>query len=179
MRLKSALRMVLAVSLLAVLSVGCASDRKVIDQADQVHGSLEKAVIKDEVLANYLQEVGDRIIEQAAKMSADGKGPSKHFATDNTWMFGEEMRFHFVNSKTLNAFTTGGEHMYIYTELFLNCKSEDELAAVVAHEFAHIYGRHVQKGMDNRLKVLAIAAGGAVAGAAVGGKDNWAEGAAI
>ncbi len=179
MRLSTTLRPLIAISFIAIVAAGCATDRKVIEQADEVHGSIDKAVIKDEVLANYLQEVGDRVIEQAAKLSADGKGPKKHFDGDNAWMFSEVMQFHFVNSKTMNAFTTGGEHMYIYTELFQNCKSEDELAAVVAHEFAHVYGKHVQKGMDNRIKVLAIAAGAAGAGAAIGGKDNWAEGAAI
>jgi predicted Zn-dependent protease len=152
---------------------GCASDKQVISQAADVHKSLSPAVIEDEVLVNYIQEVGDRIIEQAAKLSASGKAPKKHYEGDNSWMFGEGMRFHFVNSKTLNAFTTGGEHMYIYTQLFVECKSEDELAAVMAHEFAHIYGRHVQKGMDRQIAALV---GGAVvggaAGYALGGDDN-------
>jgi predicted Zn-dependent protease len=77
-----------------------------------------------------------------------------------------------VNSETLNAFTTGGEHMYIYTGLFRQCKSEDELAAVMAHEFAHIYGRHVQKGMNRQMGLAgaALVAGGA--GYAAGGAEQ-------
>lgn len=170
---------VLGVVVISIIALGCTSDRQVIRQAVDAHAQLEPAVMEDEVLANYIQEVGDRIIEQAAKASARGDGPKKHFEGDNSWMFGPEMKFHFVNSKTLNAFTTGGEHMYIYTQLFVECKTEDELAAVMAHEFAHIYGRHVQKGMDRQYALLAAAAGGAAAGAAVGGRDNWAEGAAV
>ena len=65
----------------------------------------------------------------------DHKGPKSHFTDeDRDWMFSKKMEFHFVNSKTLNAFTTGGEHMYIYNELFKQCKSEDELAAVMRRQ---------------------------------------------
>jgi predicted Zn-dependent protease len=80
-------------------------------------------------------------------------------------MFSNKMKFHFVNSKTLNAFTTGGEHMYIYSELFHQCKTEDELAGVMAHEYAHVYARHVKNGMDRQLGqqvgtgVVAVGAG--------------------
>ena len=43
------------------------------------------------------------------------------------------------NSKTINAFTTGGHYVYIYDALFQMCKNEDELAAVMAHEYGHIH----------------------------------------
>lgn len=160
-------------------AVGCASDRRVIAQADQVHGTLKPAVITDPELSGYLQTVGNRIIEVAREMNMQGSGPKSSKTEDSSWMFSQNMKFHFVNSKTLNAFTTGGEHMYIYTGLFEQCKSEDELAAVMAHEFAHVYARHVHKGMNRQYTALALAAGAGVAGAAVAGEDNRAEGAAI
>ena len=160
------------------LLVGCASDRQVIAQADQVHGTIKPAVMEDPVLAGYLQDVGNRIIESAKEMNLQGSGRDKS-SEDNSWMFGEKMRFHFVNSKALNAFTTGGEHMYIYTALFEQCKTEDELAAVMAHEFAHIYGRHVHKGMNRQYTALAVAAAAGGAGYAVAGKDSKTEGAAL
>jgi predicted Zn-dependent protease len=161
------------------LLVGCASDRQVIAQADQVHTTLKPAVMEDPVLANYLQEVGQRIIVSAREMDQQQGGPKSHKSEDSSWMFGDKMRFHFVNSKTLNAFTTGGEHMYIYTALFEQCKTEDELAAVMAHEFAHVYARHVHKGMNRQYTSLAIAAAAGGAGYAVAGKDNRMEGAAL
>src|SRR3712207_9596813 len=72
----------------------------------------------------------------------------------------------------MNAFTTGGEYMYIYTELFRQCRSEDEIAAVMAHEFAHVYARHVHQGMKRQYAVLgAVAAGGAL-GYAAGGRES-------
>jgi predicted Zn-dependent protease len=88
-------------------------------------------------------------------------------------MFSNKMQFHFVNSKTLNAFTTGGEHMYIYNALFQQCTTEDELAAVMAHEYAHVYCRHVAQGMQHQMTTLiAGALVGGAAGYALGGSDN-------
>ena len=96
---------------------GCATDRQVIAQADDTHKQLEPAVIEDPMLHDYLQAMGTRIVKAAKALSDQGYGPKTHFAENNDWMFSDKMQFHFVNSKTLNAFTTGGDHMYVYTEL--------------------------------------------------------------
>jgi predicted Zn-dependent protease len=90
-------------------------------------------------------------------------------------MFSKKMQFHFVNSKTLNAFTTGGEHMYIYTELFQLCKDENDLAAVMSHEYAHVYSRHVQKGTQRQYAIIGSALALGAAGAVAGGKEHGAE----
>lgn len=65
--------------------------------------------------------------------------------------------------------------MYIYTQLFQEAKSEDELAAVMAHEFAHVYGRHVHKGMNRQYGVLAAAAALGAGGYVAGGKEKGQE----
>src|SRR5688500_4553527 len=161
-------------ALIGATGLGCASDKAVISQANQAHTGLAPAVIEDPVLATYIQDVGNRIIGAAHDLSRQGY--AKSGKEDNAWMFSKDMRFHFVNSKTLNAFTTGGEHMYIYTGLFQQCKSEDELAAVMAHEFAHIYGRHVHKGMNRQYAILGAAAAAGAAGYAAGqGNDKGME----
>jgi predicted Zn-dependent protease len=157
---------------------GCASDRAVIGQANQVHGSLDPAVINDPELANYFQQVGDRVIDVAKELDQQHYGPKSHFNEKDDWMFSNKMKFHLVNSKTLNAFTTGGEHMYVYNELFLQCRSEDELAAVMAHEYGHVYARHVHKGMNRQMAALGFAGAAGVAGAAVAGENNRSQGAA-
>jgi predicted Zn-dependent protease len=164
--------------LILLLAGGCAvSDRQVISQASDVHKGIEPAVIDDPELARYFQQIGDRIIEQAEQMSAEGVGPGRHQRDDDTsWMY-QGMRFNLVNSKTINAFTTGGKHMYMYNELFQICNSEDELAAVMAHEYAHVYCRHVAKGMERRNMILAGTAGAGLAGAAVGYGQDEAQGA--
>jgi predicted Zn-dependent protease len=153
-------------------TTGCANDAAIISQANQMHGSLKPAVMTDSVLNSYIQRVGDRIIASAREMHQQGIGPKAHKNEDATWMFSEGMQFHFVNSKTLNAFTTGGNHMYIYTALFQQSRTEDELAAVMAHEFAHVYGRHVHKGMNRQYAALGLALAAGAGGYALGGEDN-------
>jgi predicted Zn-dependent protease len=158
--------------LLPLMSIGCANDKAVIGQANQFHQGLEPAVITDATLSTYIQKVGDRIITAAHELDRQGFGPASHKKENSSWMF-TGMQFHFVNSPTLNAFTTGGNHMYIYTGLFLNCETEDELAAVMSHEFAHVYCRHVQAGMNRQLITQVAATGaGYAAGYAAGGKNS-------
>jgi predicted Zn-dependent protease len=172
------LRSAVVVLSLSVM-IGCASDRQVVSQATQMHSGLQPAVITDPELSNYLQEVGDRIITVAREMDQQQYGPDAHRKEDSSWMFSENMKFHLVNSKTLNAFTTGGEHMYIYSELLMQCKNEDELAAVMAHEYGHVYGRHVHKGMNRQYAMLGVAAAAGVAGYALASDDHRAGTAAL
>ena len=168
---------ILAVLLLlggVALTSGCASDKAVISQANEVHTELAPAVITDPTLSNYIQRVGDRIIAAARQTESES-----HKEKNSSWMFSKDMKFHFVNSKDLNAFTTGGEHMYVYTALFQQAASEDELAAVMAHEFGHVYARHVQQGMNRQMGIMAAAAGAGAAGYALGGSDKGGEYAGI
>jgi predicted Zn-dependent protease len=153
---------------------GCATDRQVISQATSVHNQLEPAVITDAQLSNYIQQVGQRVIDAARNTRLEQPNSKDG---DNAWMFSKDMQFHLVNSKTLNAFTTGGNHMYVYSALLQSCETEDELAAVVAHEFAHVYCRHVQQGMNRQYAIIGGAAAAGAAGAAIGYKQDKTEGA--
>jgi predicted Zn-dependent protease len=153
---------------------GCASDQKTISNAVAANDQLQPAIINDPALSGYIQQLGNRIVASAKWYDAQGQGPSTHKKGDNAWMFSDRMKFHLVNSKTVNAFTTGGEHMYVYTALFQMCQSEDELAAVMAHEFAHVYSRHVQKGTNRKTGMEVFAYGAAGAGYLYGGSANGA-----
>src|SRR3954471_11630169 len=104
MNRKNSLACVLLILVTSALT-GCASDKAVIDQADQVHGSLQPAVIEDPQLAAYLQQVGNRILSTAKELDEEHYGPKSHKSENSGWMFSKDMKFHFVNSKTLNAFT--------------------------------------------------------------------------
>jgi len=162
----------LAPALLVLLAASCATDRQVLRQAESANSELEPALIDDPELNRYMQELGARIVSVAKAAGAAGEGPAAHFdGADSAWMF-TGGQFHLVNSPTLNAFTTGGEHLYIYSRLFEQCRSEDELAAVMAHEFAHVYSRHVHKGMNRRILAGGLAAGAGLVGLAVGGEAH-------
>lgn len=168
----------LLLSLLPTFSTGCASDKQIIAQAADAHREINPAVLNDAVLSGYVQSIGQRVVDVARELSDEGYGPKAHKQGENEWMF-KDIQFHLVNSPTLNAFTTGGQHIYLYSELFTTAKTEDEFAAVVAHEFGHIYGRHVQKGTNRQYAVLGAAAAAAVGGAVIAGEDNRLAGAAV
>jgi len=70
--------------------------------------------------------------------------------------------YHFLvlDSEDINAFATPGGHIFITRGLIRCCRTEDELAAVLAHEIGHIQMRHginaIQKArMAEALTVLA------------------------
>ena len=164
-----------------VFFAGCANDKKVIAQADSTNQGLAPAEFQDPVINEYINRIGDRIVAAAKEADAAHYGPKTHFVSNesNAWMFSSKITFHLVNSQTLNAFTTGGNHVYVYNALFQLCSNEDELAAVMAHEFGHIYCRHVAKGMDRQYGVLAAAAAGGAGGYLLGGADDAQSGASF
>jgi predicted Zn-dependent protease len=166
-------RIPLAMVSLVGLMVGCAaSDKSTIQQASAFDAGLKPAEIQNARVNPYLQQIGDRIVSAAKQLDAQGVGPKSHFEKgDRSWMF-KGLHWELVNSPTINAFTTGGHYVYIYDALFQMCKNEDELAAVLSHEYGHIYCRHVQKGQGRQeaLTALALAAGGA--GYVYGGSAN-------
>lgn len=73
-----------------------------------------------------VERVGARLIR-----ALDAKNRS-------TWNY----KFQLLESKELNAFALPGGPMYVYTGLLNRMKSDDELAAVMGHELAHVYKEH-------------------------------------
>lgn len=173
-RLSRSLHPPLLALLLALLGAACATDASIRQQAEEMHVELAPAVLQDAELVGYLGAIGDRIVAAARELSGQHQGPQAHFEEDSAWMFTED-KFHVVSSDQLNAFTTGGSHMYVYAQLLVSCRTEDELAAVMAHEFAHVYSRHVHKGMDRYHTTLAAAGALGFAGYLLGGEEHGTE----
>ena len=153
---------------------GCASDQSTIKKAAAANEQLQPAIVTD-------AGAGRRTCSRSATASsprpsgttpAGARGRARTRRATTPGCSPANMKFHLVNSKTVNAFTTGGEHMYVYTALFQMCQSEDELAAVMSHEFAHVYSRHVQKGTDRQTGMTVLGYGAAGAGYVAGGSQN-------
>jgi predicted Zn-dependent protease len=52
-------------------------------------------------------------------------------------------RVHVIDDpRVVNAFSTPGGHVYLYTGLLLAARSEAEVAAALAHEMGHVVARH-------------------------------------
>jgi predicted Zn-dependent protease len=67
-----------------------------------------------------------------------------------------EFRFHLVQSKTprkeVNAFSFAGGPVYVTTDLMEYARSDDELAAVLGHEVAHVCFHHVAQLVNRQAK---------------------------
>lgn len=118
---------------------GCAPDRapaaRFIEQADRLHtDALASTITPDDDLNDYVQLIGKRLEDAAQDIAPDkAHGP-----------FFQNMQFHVVDSPIVNAITTGGSHVYIYRGLFDFCRSEEELAAAIAHAYAHALNLDVE-----------------------------------
>ncbi len=94
----------------------------------------------DPLITAYAEELGDRL---AAASDRPGR------------------RYHFfaVRDPDINAFAGPDGWIGIHTGLILAARSEDELAAVVAHEIAHVTQDHLLRGFEaNQYAQLPIAA---------------------
>jgi beta-barrel assembly-enhancing protease len=67
--------------------------------------------------------------------------------------------YHFVvlDSDDINAFATPGGHIFITRGLIRCCRTEDALAAVVAHEIGHVQLRHGMKAIEKARMTEALA----------------------
>lgn len=102
-----------------------------------------------EVLA-YLKRIGQSLLEKA--------GP-KYFP----------FKFFIIRDSSLNAFAVPGGYIFLTSGLIEEVDREDELAAVMAHEIAHVQARHVARRLE-ALKRLQIATGAVtIAGLLLGG----------
>lgn len=113
----------------------------------QLHGS--DCVVLDPSINDYLQSLGNRLAE-----SSGIKDYKLHF-------FG-------VNSDELNAFAFFGGHVAVHTGLIQQVQSESELAAVLAHETAHIAQKHLPRMLEQNQKLLPLTIAQLLAATAVG-----------
>ena len=60
---------------------------------------------------------------------------------------GGEFEYHFavVRDPTINAFAVPGGYIYVHDGLLVSAANEDEVAAVLAHEVAHVHGHHMAR----------------------------------
>jgi predicted Zn-dependent protease len=95
----------------------------------------------DPALADYIQTLGDRLVSH----SEDSK-----------------RRYHFfiVNEPHVNAFALPGAWVAVHSGLFLQTRRESELAAVMAHEVAHVSQRHIARMFEKakQMNIPSIAA---------------------
>ncbi|RED51994.1 M48 family metalloprotease [Aestuariispira insulae] len=55
------------------------------------------------------------------------------------------VRIHLINDPRLNAFVSGGQHMFFNTGLLMAADNADQVIGVMAHETGHITGGHLSQ----------------------------------
>jgi predicted Zn-dependent protease len=78
-------------------------------------------------------------------------------------------RFSIINSSGINAFATPGGYVYVNQGLINLAENEGELAGVLAHEIAHINGRHIAEMIERSKKINISTLAAIIAGAFLGG----------
>jgi beta-barrel assembly-enhancing protease len=91
-------------------------------------------LLDDPLIDEYLDSLGFRLV-------AHSERPGDTFA------------FFLVRERSINAFATPGGLVGVNAGLFLAAESEDEVAAVLAHEVAHVTQRHIARRFESMQKV--------------------------
>jgi len=85
--------------------------------------------LEDPLLADWLQGVGNRLAA----------------STDRA---GQPFTFFLLREREINAFATLGGYVAVNSGLVLTADSEDEVAAVLAHEVSHVTQQHVLRAVE-------------------------------
>lgn len=121
-----------------ITNLNLVSTEQEIQIGQQFSAEIEKQekILDAPALQEYISGVGARLVQAAPRQDVP---------------YG----FKVIDAPdTVNAFALPGGYMYVYTGLMKVCSNEAELAAVMAHEIAHVSARHHgemmtrQMGMD-------------------------------
>jgi predicted Zn-dependent protease len=80
-----------------------------------------------------------------------------------------DFQFSVIRSSAINAFATPGGYVYLNQGLINLAENEAELAGVLAHEIAHVNGRHIAEIIDRSTKLSISTLAAILAGAFLGG----------
>jgi predicted Zn-dependent protease len=112
--------------------------------------SVRKAlpVIEDPVLDNYIQSLGQELVRSA------NAGGGYHFF--------------LINQPAVNAFAGPSGQIGVFAGLVLAAETENELAAVLAHEIAHVSQKHLMRSFEAQKRMAVPATALLIAAALLG-----------
>ena len=114
-------------------------------------------LLEDPLLDDWLQSLGNRL-------GANSDRPEQHYT-----MF-------LLRDRQINAFATLGGYVGVNAGLILTAEREDEVAAVLSHEFAHVTQQHVLRGVEraqrDQVPILLGMLAAIVAAQAAGGSSS-------
>jgi beta-barrel assembly-enhancing protease len=120
-------------------------------------------LLEDPLLDDYIQGIGHRLAANSPQSR-------------------QEFAFFLLRDRQINAFATLAGHIGTNAGLMLTAEREDELAAVLAHEIAHVTQRHILRSVESAKKdalPITLAMIGAIIAAQQSGAGGDAAQAAI
>ncbi|NER39987.1 MAG: M48 family metalloprotease [Oscillatoria sp. SIO1A7] len=114
------------------------SDKQEVQLGRQINEQIgrEFRISRNSDLIKYVEEIGQGLVPYSERPEL-------------------EYTFQVVDDDSINAFATAGGFIYVNTGLLKAADNEAEVAGVMAHEIAHVTGKHVLKQMRE-----AVIAGG-------------------
>ncbi len=87
-------------------------------------------IIEDPIVVDYIQSLGERLASNSGSLN-------------------KEYSFYVIDNPEINAFAGPDGLIGIYTGLIFATEAEGELAAILAHEIAHISQRHLIRKLES------------------------------
>jgi predicted Zn-dependent protease len=143
------------------------SQKEELEIGRQVHRQLvaQGVIFNDSIVDQYVRRIAKRILKAA--------GPQSY-----------PFHFYVIRSDGLNAFAVPGGYIYLHTETINSLQNEGQLAAILAHETAHVTSRHFARRQEAGKKASIASLAGILAGALLasgggGGQNAGALGQAL
>lgn len=114
----------------------------------------------DPVVNDYIERIGRRLA--SAAMAG-----------------GQSFHFFAINENSINAFAMPGGYIGVHTGLILASKSENELAAVIAHEIAHVSQHHIARSVEKAQQMNLPLTAAVIAAILLGASDPQLANAAL
>lgn len=118
-------------------------------------------ILEDAELTEYLDTLAQRLVQASGR---------------------SEQRFHFAlaNAPVVNAFASPGGLIVVFSGLVLAAETESELAAVLAHEIAHVTQRHIARALESSVEdALPILLGSVALAMAARGRGDGSQAALV
>lgn len=118
-------------------------------------------VLEDAELTEYLETLAQRLVQ------ASGRS-------------GQRFHFALADAPMVNAFASPGGLIVAFSGLVLAAETESELAAVLAHEIAHVTQRHIARAMESAVEdALPILLGSVALALAARGQGDGSQAALV
>ena len=102
----------------------------------------------------------EREIEKDGKLYRDPAAEARvRRVAERLWKYlpeGTPHRIALVRDDTVNAFVIANGRIYVHSGLLVRISSDDTLAFVLAHEYAHYLARHANESVTKKLLDLAV-----------------------